>query len=278
MQLQPTLLIHTGQITGPSLELLRISNRHCAFFSVKDNVIDVFCAKAVYCGNIADSNSIDESAYHIGLLPLSGRLPMIDRNRSDDVAREFQSKFLAYRCRYMLNVRDSQFDLPEFASGTRILARILGGPMVDAPALLAGLAPLLHEHEEKRQEFQLTDLRCVVLEAVIHHLHKEPGAKVHVGEITETMMGILKGRGDSTEYDPKEIGFVLRRSFRVRPKRDGEGFAIRLDSALSRDMHLFAHRFGVLARRERKVQCPYCDEISDAARSNKPSFGGQKKV
>src|SRR4029077_12065157 len=123
------------------------------------------------------------------------------------------------------DVQRSQFDQTAFTYGTRILGRVFGAPIVDAPELQAGLT--LQEHEEEIQALLWTDLRCVVLEAVIDHIHKEPGAKVHVGEITGTTLLILRGRGDPTEYDPKEIGTLLR-AFGLRPKRDGEGFAIRL--------------------------------------------------
>lgn len=182
-----------------------------------------------------------------------------------------------YRCRYIQDVRDSQFDLSEFTQGTRILAGVLGCPIVDDLALQAGLVPLLQEHEAELQALPWTDLRCVVLEAMLHHIHKEPGAKVHIGEITNTALLILKGRGDSTEHDPREIGTFLR-EFGLRPKRDGEGYAIRLDAALSRDMRLLSHRLGVLAKRERRVQCSNCDEFLDAAKSKtEPATGDREK-
>jgi hypothetical protein len=277
MQLRPTLLINTGRMTGASLALLRASNHHRSFFTVRDNLVDVFCAKAVYCAEFPDSRVIDDSTLHIALIPSCGSLPFLEQKYYDEAAREFQSKFLAYRARYIQDVQCLQFDQPTFTSGTRILSRIIGAPIVDAPALQAGQVPLLQEHEAEITALRWTDLQFVVLEAVIHHIHKNPGVKVHVGDITETALGILKGRGDSTKYDPREIGNHLR-DFGLRPKRDGQGNAIRLDSAVCRDMHLLARRFGVLAKGERKVQCSYCDEISDAAKSkNEPASGGQKK-
>jgi hypothetical protein len=261
MQLKPTLLINTEQIRSASLELLRVSNRHNAFFPLKGNLVDLFCAKVVYCGDIVDSEILGESALQICLPPCRERLPIFDKKYSDEVAREFQAKFFAYRCRHILDVRDSQFDLPEFTSGTRILARLLGAPIVDAPALRAGLIRLLQEHEEKRQALRWTDLRCVVIEALLHHCHKEPGARMHVGEITETATRILKGRGDETEREPREIGPILK-SFGLHKKRDRDGFAILLDPTVCRHVHQLAYGYDVSAmRKDERGHCTYCNSM-----------------
>jgi hypothetical protein len=128
------------------------------------------------------------------------------------------------------------------------------------------LISFLGQHEQNGRAFRWTDLQSVVVEALIHHVHKEPGAWVHVGEVTRTAIGILKGRGDATEPDPREIGPILR-SFGLVAERDNGGWAILLSPARCREMHQLAYRSGLLAKREGKVQCPHCDEILDAAKS-----------
>ena len=275
MRLRPTLLIHMEQLGRASFDLLRKSNRPRAFVACKNELVDLFCAKAVYCGHIADCDVIDEGILHIGLRPASGRLPILDRKLCDAVAREFQSKLLAYRCRYILDVQQSQFDLSEFPSGIRILARVFGAPIVAAAALQKGLIVLLQEQDEERQALQWTDLRFVVLEAVLHHFHKQPGTRVHVGEITKTVNGILKGRGDATEREAREIGTILR-DFGLRPKRNGGGFAILLDSNVGNRIHRIPFGMDVLTTHKGNEKCSYCHEILRGSKNGHTSGGEEK--
>ena len=258
MRLAPTLLINAQRFGAAVLELLRATNHHRRFVSCKGEFVDCFCAKAFYCGHFMDPDVSAEGMFHLNLPPANARVPIFDSKHGDEASREFQSKFLAYRNRYILDVQKSQFDPTEFPPETRILARVLGAPLIEAPALQHGLINILREQEEERKAFRWTAVRYVALEAVLHYVHKDPGARVHVGEITETTMDILKGRGDSTVYDAREIGIFLR-SFGLKPKRNGKGYAIRFDAARCRDMHLLAHTLGVLTKRSGK--CRHCDEI-----------------
>src|SRR6266849_3514521 len=264
MELKPTLIINAGRIGPTALVLLRTSNHRNAFFSGKDGLVDLFCAKAVFCGDTIDTTILAEGALHISLPPSWEQLPIIDENSCEEVAQEFQSKFLAYRCHHFLEVRESQFDVPEFTSPTRILARVFGSPIVHAPALQAGLIPLLKDHEERQLELSWTDLRSVVLEAVLHHCHKEPGEWVHVGGmtggITKTVHGILKGRGDATKRDAREIGPILR-DLGLRSKRKSGGVMYLLDFAVCRQVHRLAHGSGLLAMRKGEAQCQQCQSI-----------------
>lgn len=259
MQMNLTFLITLLELRRSSLELLRISNRNPALLSVKDELVDVFCAKAVYCEDTENNPLNDEIGLHIHLTP-SG-VVLANNDRQESAAQNLQSKFLAYRCRNIMRVQQSQFDLPNLTSKTRILGRVLGAPLVDAPALGVELARILENREESERLNRWTDLRCVVLEAVIHHLHKEPDSRIHVGEITQTAMAILRGRGDFREHDPREIGNVLR-TLGIYSKRHAGGYAIALDSALNHDMHRLAHELGLLQGRKVKDRCALCTEIS----------------
>jgi hypothetical protein len=260
MGLRPTLLINADRIGPAALALLRTSNRRNTFFSLKDGLVDFFCAKAIFLGDIADNGIFGESTLHINLTPSRGRLPILDEKYAKNLSQEYQAQFLAYRCRYVTAVRESQFDLPELTSSTRVLARVLGAPIVDAPALHAGLARLLQDYEEENLESSWTDLRRVVLEAVLHHCHKECGERVHVGGITKTVNGILRGRGEATQREAREIGPVLR-GLGLIAKRNSSGFAILLDSTVCRHIHRLAHAFGLLSMRKGAARCPQCQSL-----------------
>ncbi len=147
---------------------MRASSRHDAYFPSKGNLVDLFCAKALYCGLSASSDIIGESALHIGLLPSRGRLPVLDQKYGDKVAREFQSKFLAYRCHHILDVRAVAVQFHSLEQDVK--EEVLGVRSSMPQQFKPGLIHLLQEHEQKRQVFQLTDLRCVVIEALLQLL------------------------------------------------------------------------------------------------------------
>lgn len=138
---------------------------------------------------------------------------------------------------------------------------------MNAPELRSGLIQLLENHEESASATRYTELRFVVLEAVLHHIHKELGARVTVGEIAQTAMAILKGRGDSSTHGPREVGEKLR-DLGLVAKRRSDGYAITLDEAASRKVHQLADIAGLLRMRKLDGKCYICVEaLNDAPRS-----------
>ena len=134
----------------------------------------------------------------------------------------------------MPKVREFEFDLPQFGSAIRILARVLGTCIVDAPDLQAGLVPLLEQHEERIRGERWVDLRCVVIEALLFHCHSGQKDRVHVGEIADVTSIILKGCGETPPLRPKLIqlaGGILR-DLEFSLKHDSKGYAIRLTDSV----------------------------------------------
>ena len=140
---------------------------------------------------------------------------------------------------------------------------MFGAPIVDAPALQASLTRVLRDHEEGKLESSWTDLRRVVLEAVLHHCHKDSGEKVYVGGIAKTVNALLKGRGEATEREAREIGSVLK-GLGLIAKRDSAGLAILLDSKACRQIHRLAHGLGLLAMRKGEPRCQECQTLVNA--------------
>ena len=263
MDLQPTLLIDQERISRSAWGMLSASNRRRAYVPRKGGLVNVFCSKAVYCGDALDGDNFGDGALRINLPPSRGKMPILDEKDETEISGEFQAKMLAYRSRNNVEVRESRFDLPGFTSGIRLLGRVLGASIVNAPELRAGLCSLLREYEEETRASRWFDLRCVTIEAALHHCHTEPGIKVHVGDIAKTVNAILKGRGDTTHLEANEIGAVLKR-LRLFAKRDSRGYAIRLDDTVCRYIHQLAYRFEVATAQEGVAMCSHCAEISAA--------------
>ena len=211
---------------------------------------------------LPNAAAIDPDALHVELLPSVSRLETLDHETHEKIADQFQSRFLDYRCRNILRVRYSDFDVPGLGSSTRMVARALGAAIVGARDLQAELTSLFHGHEEDQYERNFTDLRYVVVESLLDHAHKDYGARVSVGTITETVNGILLGRGDATKRKAREIGAELK-SLGVRKKRRHDGYSFELDDAFSGHVHKLAHGMAVFASREPSPDCAHCREIGE---------------
>jgi hypothetical protein len=257
---EPTLLVDQEGISEPLWRLLRASNHRNAQVPGASGVQKIYCAKGIYLGNESNDLGIGDSVLRISLSPLRGRLPILEADEKKDLGAEFQVKMQAYRQRNLVQVRDSRFDLPEFSSAIRILARVLGAPIVAAPELQVAVGTLLRDYEESIRAALWVDPRCVVIEAVLFHSHDDRTERVYIGEITGTANAILKGRGESMQLGAKEAGAIVR-NLGLSPKRDRKGYSIRLDDSIRRHIHQLASRFAVATLQEGAMLCAHCAEF-----------------
>ena len=257
--LHPTLFIDSEHLTPSILRLLAASNDRKAYVPWKGSLVDVYCGKVVYRGDLLANGLFGDATLEVNLAPSRGRLPILDATTLQRIATAFQPHFLAYRLRNIAKVRHSQFDLAAFASPIRILARVLGASLVDAPELQAGLGPLLEAQQDKIRTERWLDLRCVCLEGLLFYCHSGQGDLVYVGELTRTANAILQSRGRTVPLEPRATGPVLR-SFGLYPKRDKKGWAIRFTDDVCRRIHRLARDYGVAAMEERMALCAHCAE------------------
>jgi hypothetical protein len=262
--LQLTLLIDHEPTSRSAWNLLAISNDRGALISWKNRLINPFCAKAIYRGLALDEDHFDGIALHINVPPSRGPLPILDAQAQREIAEKLQPQLQTYRCRNISKVRESRIDFPEFESPLRILGRILGAAIIDAPALQADLEPVLRGLEEGARAERWHDLRCVTIESLLSLAHFGGNEKVHIGQITLTAGAILKGRGETASFEPEIIGAIVRQ-LGFKPKRDNKGNAIHLSDQVRRRIHELARDYDVAAVQQGVAVCPLCLEILPAA-------------
>jgi hypothetical protein len=260
MDLEPTLLIAQEGISDSLWKLVLASNHRNAQVPTANGMRKIYCAKVMYVGDEPPDVGSNESLLQINLAPLRGRVPFLEPNDKSDLMAEFQPRMLAYRQRNYAQVCDSRFDLPELSSANRILARVLGAPIVTAPEVQASLGPLLCVYQDAIRAEVWSNPRCVVIEAVLLRCHDGKSERIYVGAITRTTNAILKGRGEIKQLGPKEVGGILRQ-LGLSPTRDRNGFAIRLDEGIRRVIHQLAGRFAVAAVQEGAMECAHCVEF-----------------
>lgn len=254
---EPTLLIVQEDISPSVGKLIRASNCPNAQVSGASSIKKIYCAKVLYFGTNSTQADANRSLLRAELSPLCGRPPILEANQKKQLIAEFQPKMQAYRERNFLKVRDSRFDLPDLSSEIRMLARVLGAPIVSAPELQAALGTLLREYQEAIRESFWSDPKCVVIESALFYSHKAQMERVRVKEITVAANALLKGRGESLQLEAKAVGAILRR-LGLLPKRDAKGFAVRLENGARRHIHRLASRFAVATVQQNVMSCEYC--------------------
>ena len=253
----PTLLLNQSGMTNTVAQILGASRSRNVQFLRSDKLVSLSSPTIIYCGLTVQANLFSDSLLRVDIPPSRGHLLILDAIEQQEIATVFQSQLLSYRCQHFTDVCDSTCDFPEFDSPIRILGRILGKPIVKLPEVQASLEPLLRNLQEDAQASRAYDLHCVTIEALLHHVHKDPGQKIHVGDLTDTIMRILKLRGQVREIEPEVVGRILRRDgFAAR--RDARGFSLRLDESVCVRIHELAHRFSVSAVYYGIEKCRYC--------------------
>ncbi|HEV2520743.1 MAG TPA: hypothetical protein VGT24_00060 [Candidatus Acidoferrales bacterium] len=261
MAIKPTLLICQEHLSASKLRLLFASTNPDAYVPLEGGLANFYSVMAIYRGIPFHEGSVANTILQMNLTPIRRKLPILDSKTQEEIAGKFQSKLLKYRTRNIDKVRESAFDFPWLTSGARILARILGACIVDAPELQADLAPFFQRQQQAIREQNWLDARCVAIEAGLAYCHSvKRDHRVFVGKFAYDLNTILKGRGHAGSVEPKEIGNILR-SFGFFPKRGSKGYALRLTDEVRRRIHRLAFENDIAAVVDAKPRCQHCREI-----------------
>jgi hypothetical protein len=257
VDLRPTLLIDQPGIAASTLDVLQATSLHGVRIPSKGELLDLFCSKVLYASEDADGAQLGETTLRVSLPPLHGPFPVLTTEEQEAIATKFQPKFLAFRCQNILKVQHSGCDFPEFASSVRILARILGAPIVDAPELQADLEPYLRRLQEELQGARAFVPKCVVIEALLHLCHEQV-EKAQVRKISEVANAILVGRGEKGDLAPEQVGRILRK-LGLPLNRSAKGSTLALNQAVHKKTHELAKQHSVAAVQVGLQKCPTCE-------------------
>jgi hypothetical protein len=164
-------------------------------------------------------------------------------------------------------VRNSKFDIPQFESSARDLARCLGACVLEDSELQGNIAPLLKEcNEEFEADSECSKyLNAFVVETMFDFCHQEEKACLHVKEITSAVNAILKERGETLEMSPKQVGNKLRAMGLTTKRLDASGRGVQLLDPVRQHIHRLAWHyrvgFGGIESDDVRMNCPQCGRI-----------------
>ena len=192
--------------------------------------------------------------------PFDGKLPVISDLALRNLAAGFQPLLLDCRIGHVAEVSASGFEVPGLRSELSILGRVLGSAIVDAPELQADLAKALQDDDSRMEDSFNED--SVVVQAMLERRHGgQPDQLLYVGQLAESSNRILKVRGLRERFEPKTVGWTLRKSPGFTPKRNGQGFGIRMTEAVRCKIHQLACALQILTATEANAGCSECERL-----------------
>jgi hypothetical protein len=264
-KLRPSLLIVDQLAPNRELErVLRLMSRPAGCILRKGELYNVCIPTLVCTAAPLRDRWITDQAFQIVLTPSRGPLPKLDSESLNESARNFRGKLRRYQEVNIAKVRSSQFDAPSFSSPTREMACMLGASIVDDPALQHCVLMILESQDQDVRIRRTDSIPAVMVEAQLFLSHEEHRRHARMAEIGTIANGILKGRGEIFEIDPREVGNHLRALGFFSERLGSAGRGIRFTNAVRRKIHELAQAFDVRTELKNPF-CEFCEEARSRA-------------
>ena len=188
-------------------------------FGSRGEIINLYGARAVFRELNDAETMVSSEAINLSLPPASVHRPILGEDRLDQIARKLQPRLLTYRLTNWRKVRASNFDVPTFTFPMRALVGNLGACVVDDPESLRQLPLLLQSQDEGVRLRRSTDIRCAIIEVILLHLHKAKSKEIRIEELSALTNALLRSKGETLVYSPREVGWKLRNLDRIAKGR-----------------------------------------------------------
>jgi hypothetical protein len=257
---RPSLLLIDQLIPNKELErVLRILSRPGSRILRRGKFHDISIPTLVCTAEPLTDHWILEQAIHIVMRPTRCGWLKLGQEELNNSARTLRGKLFHYRETNFAKISASNFDAPQLSSPTREIANALGKCIVDDDSLRRTLPMLLEAQDQHARTRRTDSIEAVVAEAAMFLSHEVDRVQARVGEVADIANGILKGRGESLQLDPRAVGNHLRALglFSERLGRAGRG--ILFTKEVRRTIHDLAHAYDVRSAQE-NARCEFCAE------------------
>jgi hypothetical protein len=270
--LGPTLLLDEPDLTSAMQTILRASSQRNMHVAAGHGIVDLFGPKIIVTSKPSYQALLDRDVLRVALMPISGTLPPLEKREEEQIAEEFQARFLGYFLRNFGNVRVPNFDVSELALPIQAVAQTLGSAVVGSKELQAKILPILALQDEEARAARECSLDSVVLESILFFIHVGGWSKVRTQHVAEKVTEIYQGRGsDRTDVSAETVGWAMRRLGIPTGRLNKSGNGVELTEDLCRLVHRLALSYGVRAMQSGfRPGCRYCQELELAA-SQRPS-------
>jgi hypothetical protein len=257
--LYPTLLFSQSSFSSSAVRSLLASQYRGFGVLQSTGIADLCCSKAIVFDEGTPEDLFAMPCAQIYITP-DRNPPMVKDVDLRRIAARFQPLLLDYRLSNHAAVRNSTFDAPQFSGPTREMARAFGACIVDDPELQAGVVAVLKGQDEATKGARWTGADSLLAEALLVLCHEQTRKSIYVGDLTDVLNGILKGRKETVELSPRKVGGLLR-ALNLVTERDAKGYGFLLLNEVRRKIHDLARALDVPQLRENVERCEYCAAV-----------------
>ena len=207
-------------------------------------LLDLHGCQIIRTEELPDSEASAARFVQIPMAAGRQRLTELDPATQHRISREFQPRLLGFRRSKLGEPGKMRFDPSTLVCSLHGLAESLAAATPDDATLSAEVINLLQQEDIDFRSARWTDLRTIVIEAVLVLCH-EAKDLVYVSEVAEIAGEISTCRGGTTQVDAGAVGKWLKRlGFAMEP-RDARGVRLRLTPAVCEHARRIADELGV---------------------------------
>jgi len=259
MSLQPTLLLDEPDLEPGMQSILQASSYRGLHIPGGRRIQEIYGSKIICSRRLPQGAALETDALRIALIPATAQLIPLDKTTQEEIAEEFQARFLSYLLRNFTNVQIPKFDVSHLTLPVQDLARALGAAVVGDEELQGRILPLLTGQDEEFRADRARAVDAVVLEALLFFIHDGGYSKVRAKELAERVAAIYKGRGSDEAPSPEMVGWAVRRLGIPGGRLDSAGNGVELPEPTCRLVHQLAISYGVRSMQVGSFNaCRYC--------------------
>ena len=271
MWLQPTLLLDEPDVRPPMATMLEASSYRGAHILSSRGMLECFGPKMIFSRTIQSGTPLETDALRAVLIPVSQHLPALDKKAEEEIAEEFQARFLGCFLRNFDRLHTRRSYGGELTLPMQNLASALCPLFDDNEEIQAKILGLLAAQDEEIRTANASAFASVVLEALLFFIHQGGWSKVRTQEVADTVAKIYAGRGSSQKnISAESVGWAIKKLGIPSGRINKAGNGVQLTVPVCRQVHQLGLSYGIRALQKFRSGCRYCEEQEAAI--------GQKKT
>jgi hypothetical protein len=262
MQLHPTLLLDEPALSAGMQNLFKAGAHRGSFAPGADGLRDLFGPKFLISSRPFVRSVLGADALRVTLVPVSGKLRQFNPGEEEQLAEEFQARFLSYFLRNFGRTTSPEFDVSQLSQPFQELAQTFGAALLGDAELQSAILPLIGVQDEELRADAVSSTEAMLIEACLFFIHRGD-QRVRAADLAEQVRAISLGRALEINVSPESVGWACRRLGIPSGRIDRAGNGVELKQSTCWLIHELAVSYQVRAiPGALRAECPYCREIA----------------
>jgi hypothetical protein len=264
----PTIFADPVLTSRAFLKTLHATSRPGSHVICTEGIIDLACARVISATNPPADPAAAGFPLEIALAPARGYIAPLGPDEAERIADDIQAKLLMYRIVNYAKLAQASIDAASLTLPMQQLAHDLALCIVDDDELRMRIVPLLQPRDREIRVERSTLLETIVVEALLAAAHDFGRDGISVLELTKMVNTVFRGRGESRDSSPEEVGWRLRGLGISRELMPGGRKGIVIDDRVREMIHRLARAYGIRSVRGTPADstCRFCasEQVSES--------------